>query len=141
MHRPALRWLVLLFTCAWFGVLVPVHNRGQITLGGPRAAATATACCPGEAKARPAVAACHPVKPAAAETPARANAADAPPDDAPAAGDCAVCHFIAALDLPAPVLLDAPPLGAARPPARFGLPEPARLALIHACRERGPPVA
>jgi hypothetical protein len=85
MRRRALHWLVLGFTTLWFGVLVPVHNRGEITLPGSgtfQADRTGHACCaatPGPKRAEP----CH------APAPARG-------------GTCAVCSFIAALDAPPP---------------------------------------
>jgi hypothetical protein len=131
MRLPALRWLVLVFTCAWFGVLVPVHQRGAIQLPG----SAAHACCMkpgGDAVAGAAsVPACH--RKAATED-----------KDAPAgksSGNCAVCYFVAGLDLPAPVMLDVPPLGGAEPIATFDLPAPAEREHVRTRFERGPPLA
>ena len=47
MRRRPLHWLVLCFATVWFGVLVPVHNRGEIALpgDGPSAASAATPRC------------------------------------------------------------------------------------------------
>jgi hypothetical protein len=84
MRRRALHWLVLGFTTLWFGVLVPVHNRGEITLPGSDAllkARTAHACCAATSEPKPADP-CH--------TPASRS------------GTCAVCFFIATLDAPPP---------------------------------------
>ena len=130
MRSAALRWIVLAFTCAWFGVLVPIHQRGSIQLPGG-----GTSCC--ETKktetAQADVPACHrkPVAPA--------DDHDAPP--AKPASNCAVCYFVAALDLPAPVLLTVPPLGPAEPLPTFDLPTPAEREYIATCLERGPPLA
>ena len=80
--------MVLGFACLWFGMLVPVHQRGQIQLPGASATAAAESHCN-----RP-DAACHrkakdgqpaPVKPGSSK-------------------NCAVCHFIiAGLHAPPPV--------------------------------------
>lgn len=121
MRRPALRWLVLLFTCAWFGVLLPVHNRGAIQLPGSPGP---TCCQRVTSPSKP----CH-------QTPGK----DCPPGKP--AGNCAVCYFVAGLDLPVPVMLDVPPLGPAEPVARFELPAPAEREHTRARCERGPPLA
>jgi hypothetical protein len=78
-----LRILLTLFCAAWFGVLLPVHRRGQIRIPGVDAA---RACC---------------------EPGARQGPKHAPPRDA---GNCAVCYVIATLDLPAAIVNDAPAL-------------------------------
>jgi hypothetical protein len=85
MVRRALHWLVLGFTTLWFGVLVPVHNRGEISLPGSErdARQTAHACCADSSSA-----ARH--APGHAPAPSRGGA-------------CAVCSFIATLDAPPPV--------------------------------------
>src|SRR4051794_6505637 len=97
MRSLTLRWLVLLFTVAWFGVLVPVHQRGAIQQPGSAAPSCCThrlvagVSCPG---------------------------GDSQKSDAPAkgsSGNCAVCYRVFGLDLPAPVMLDVPPLGLAEP--------------------------
>jgi hypothetical protein len=131
MRLPVLRWLVLLFTCAWFGVLVPVHNRGAIQLPG----SGGHACCtkPAEAVADASVPACH----------RKAAAKPHCPTDQPSkgSGNCAVCYFVAGLDLPVPVMLDVPPLGLAEPIATFDLPTPADREHVRTRCERGPPLA
>jgi hypothetical protein len=106
MDRRITRIFVLGFACLWFGMLVPIHQRGQIQLPGPGFAradgATDTkAHCPGGPNAP-----CH------AKQKARPGSApgDGPAEDA-AGGGCAVCHFIAGLDLPAPIDLGIAPLG------------------------------
>lgn len=72
MRSAALRWLVLAFTCAWFGVLAPVHQRGVVQL-------------PGSSPAKD----CCTTKPKHGDTAPVRNT-----------GNCAVCHLIATLDLP-----------------------------------------
>lgn len=86
MRRKAFTWLLIAFTCAWFGALVPAHDRGRIQLPGPGAAASHACCVGGEHK---------------------------PGDPAPAknSGNCAVCYFIATLDLPPTFELGIEPLG------------------------------
>lgn len=84
MSRRAVNWSVIVFALAWFGVLVPVHNRGQIAPFGARPCADDHACCASD----------RPANPSPAEgrdrNPARA---------------CAVCFFIAGLDTPPPPTL------------------------------------
>jgi hypothetical protein len=93
MSRRALHWLVLSFATLWFGVLVPVHNRGQIGVAGSGecASGAALAC---HAPKPP----CHKQSPHSAPQPARA---------------CAVCFFIAGLDAPPPVTVVETRLGPA----------------------------
>ena len=82
--RPA-RWFVLCFAALWFGVLVPVHNRGQIAVPGSGRPCHSTAA-----------ASCHHRGPGQTPGPA--------PDPTPKRGSaCAVCFFIAGLDTPPPV--------------------------------------
>src|SRR3954468_19055953 len=83
MSSRLLRWMVLGFTCLWFGVLLPVHQRGQIQLPGSAARVGACARCG------------RPEAPAHKGEPAKS----APKDP----GNCAVCHFIAGLNVPPPV--------------------------------------
>ena len=45
MSSRLLRWMVLGFACLWFGMLVPVHQRGQIQLPGSNATADTTPHC------------------------------------------------------------------------------------------------
>ena len=96
------RWFVLCFAVAWFGVLVPVHNRGQIAVPGTEPMAFAGAACHAEhAAAAPAAQpahSCHSARPARCDH----HAPD--PDPAPKrGGSCAVCFFLAGLDAPPPV--------------------------------------
>ena len=80
--------LVLGFACLWFGMLVPVHQRGQVQLPGPGGAERASAA-----------ARCNRTD---ADAPCRKDRPQ------PAGGDresgrCAVCHFIVGLHAPPPV--------------------------------------
>ena len=84
MPRRPLHWLVLGFATLWFGVLVPVHNRGEIAVAGSGDSACSDDAPPCHATKRP----CHGGLPDSTPRPARA---------------CAVCYFIAALDGPPPV--------------------------------------
>ena len=87
MDSRFLRWMVLGFTCLWFGVLVPVHQRGQIQLPG-RAPTAGTP--PAHCSKMAAGSACHKQP--------------APQEDAPAStGNCAVCHYILGIHTPPPV--------------------------------------
>jgi hypothetical protein len=121
MRSLALRWLVLLFTGAWFGVLVPMHQRGAIQLPG----APASCCAHRDVADR----ACHK-GPSKSDAPAKNGS-----------GNCAVCYFVATLDLPASVMLDVPPLGPAEPVERLDLPVPADREHVRTRCERGPPLA
>ena len=102
MASGCVRWFVLCFAVAWFGVLVPVHNRGQIAVPGTEPAAFyGAACHAGHAAPAPAAQtahSCHSPRPAKCDH----HAPD--PDPAPKrGGSCAVCFFIAGLDAPPPV--------------------------------------
>ena len=96
MDRRWLRILVLGFTCLWFGMLVPVHQRGQIRLPGSPSIANAVAA-----------AQCNRTD---AEAPCRKNRPVSEKGDS-GQGDCAVCHFIAGLQAPPPVMVAPAPLG------------------------------
>jgi hypothetical protein len=87
MSSPLLRWSVLAFACLWFGMLVPVHQRGQIQLPGGRADAASAVHCKG------ADGHCNKkTKPAGKQ------------DGTPKGREnCAVCHFVAGLHAPPPV--------------------------------------
>ena len=84
MSRRAINWSVVLFALSWFGVLVPVHNRGQIAPLGTEHCANDHACCASKAK--------HGEGPGKESRPQPARA-------------CAVCFFIAALHTPPPPTL------------------------------------
>ena len=87
--------MVLGFACLWFGMLVPVHQRGQIQLPGASASAGTGGHC-----SRP-DAPCHK-KGAGKGEPGK------PPKDR---GNCAVCHFIVGLHAPPPVTVYVARLG------------------------------
>lgn len=124
MDRRITRILVLGFACLWFGMLVPVHQRGQIRLPGPAAVAAdgspemaAVAHCPRGGGADAACAGKSRQQPAPGEQPPRDNSG----------GGCAVCHFIAGLDAPPPVTLRVAALGFLRAlPAEQPLAAPDR---------------
>jgi hypothetical protein len=109
------RWLrvaLLSFVTIWFGLIVPGHRRGQIVLPG-----SSRACC---------------AKPSTGNTPERQV-------PLPDRGTCAVCHFMAMLDMPGAVQWDVPPMGLAWMGV-VGKPQPVILAELHsASQERGPP--
>ena len=118
MSRRALHWLVLCFATLWFGVLVPVHNRGQIAVAG---SGTTPASHCRAAKTR-----CHSQVP------------DAPPQPG---RSCAVCFFIAGLDAPPPVTVVESLLG---PAGLLDAPAPQALTSVRVIlpyRSRAPPLA
>ena len=120
MSRRALHWLVLGFATLWFGVLVPVHNRGQIAVAGSGDGdAGVTAHCGAEQR-------CHRQSPASPPKPARA---------------CAVCFFIVGLDAPPPVTVVETRLGFAGSLEAAAPATPALLRITLACHIRGPPHA
>jgi hypothetical protein len=128
MSRRGLHWLVLGFTTLWFGVLVPVHNRGEIALAGN------SSHCAGRTDPSPATH-CHA---AADPIPSGEKNPDRGP---PAKGACAVCFFIAGLDTPAPVTQIETRLGligATDAPAPEDLPAARVMLSFHS---RAPPVA
>jgi len=116
------RILTLAWTCLWFVLIVPAHQRGQISLdlrvAGDEVAATAS--CQGH---------CH-------DAPAESG------DDAPEpANHCAVCEIVAKLDLPVTIDLTLPPAGLADL-LPLATPE-APYVVRHraATRDRAPPLA
>lgn len=116
MPRKLFTWWLIAFTFAWFGMLVPAHDRGRIQLPGLPAAGEHSCC---------------------------ATAAHKKSDPAPVknTGNCAVCYFIATLDLPPAFELGIEPLALA---AIENAPQPA--AVVPAgpsltYRSRGPPQA
>src|SRR5687768_9574812 len=93
LNRRGYRWLLLAFACAWFGVLVPVHQRGIVQLPGP--------------------ARCHPCCPDQVETAAAGGKCPAPdPAKGKDPSNCAICYFIATLDVPPPLTIYVPRLDA-----------------------------
>ena len=101
MPRRAINWLVLGFAALWFNVVLPVHKRGQITLGG----AVGTASVASAATPKKASHACCLAKVKVAKThPAPDTGGGHCPDSGSRpAGDCAVCFFMAGLSTPPPV--------------------------------------
>jgi hypothetical protein len=95
MSSPRLRWIVLGFACLWFGMLVPVHQRGQIKLPGVAAAADAKPA-PHCSRAAGPGSACHNTQQKQQTEQNRA------PEQG---GDCAVCHFIAGLHAAPPAVV------------------------------------
>jgi hypothetical protein len=89
MPRP-LRIALLVIETLWLSVLMPVHTRGQIAAPGAASDRQHAACCTR-----------HDSSP-------RSDAPSTPPAQRP--GPCAVCQFIAALQLPAPISLEPPRL-------------------------------
>jgi hypothetical protein len=87
--------LVLGFACLWFGMLVPVHQRGQVQLPGPAGVDQAAAAAAGAG---------HCTR-TDADAPCRKNHPEPgrDDDDDGARGNCAVCHFIAGLHAPPPI--------------------------------------
>jgi hypothetical protein len=110
----ALRISLLVLMAIWFGVVVPVHPRGMIRLGGS-CTENLRACC------RNSKGAGHESRPA------RGNS------------DCAICFFVATLDLPPAMEMDVPKLGlveeTAWPAPQVGPVQ----AWTDAVMERGPP--
>ena len=90
MSSRLLRWVVIAFTCMWFGVLVPAHTRGQIKLAGSRSAAVKS----------PDADACNRCLTKSAPANAGKPESPQPPVDT---SDCAVCHLILGLHTPPPV--------------------------------------
>jgi hypothetical protein len=110
-----IRILLLALLAAWFGVLLPVHVRGQIKVPGA-AADAATSCC----------------------------SADRPADDCsdfPAgSNDCAVCHYLAGLDLPVVFTFDVRPLGRTHETLRAALTSTIIAPSLRLPSDRAPPV-
>jgi hypothetical protein len=122
MRRRAIHWLVLGFAALWFNVVLPVHKRGQITLGGPPEGGS-HACC-------------KTAQPGSA--PSSKNHCPVP--GSRPSGPCAVCFFMAGLCTPPPVTVVERRLGYAgqnRIAARSA-PEVARFCLP--LNSRAPPL-
>lgn len=118
MRCRSLRIALLVVIAAWFGVVVPLHPRGIVRLAG--------AC---EAEGR---ACCRPVGTSTREDPSKSK-------HVPVDG-CAVCQFVATLDLPPAIGIDVPPLGLIE---QLNVPAPLEAPVIawgDAHPERGPPI-
>jgi hypothetical protein len=121
MCRRALHWLVLSFATLWFGVLVPVHNRGQIAVAGSGGCATG------------AIPSCHSTK-----VPCHRQLPGSPAQPARA---CAVCFFIAGLDAPPPVTWVETRLGPAGELEVSAPHSPSAAVVTLTYHSRGPPTA
>ena len=127
MRSRSLNIAVLVFTAAWFAVVLPGHQRGVVKLPGADAS-------PGYTSG-PQCALCEWTggEPGAND--------DAPPSRRPAPSHCALCQLIAVLDAPPITNLDAPVAGLAEVltvslPDRTGLSEPP-----HVYLGRAPPLS
>ena len=113
MLRRALRISLILFVAIWFGVVLPGHRRGLVSLSG-----ASTTCCSNPAA---------PTGPVDRKVPVKA-------------GECAICHFMATLDLPIATDVSLPGLG----DTHLSLPVERESfyirRFISTCLERGPPV-
>ena len=117
MRALAFRILLLTAIAAWFGVVAPLHPRGIIKLPGARCDATTVSCC-------------HTGKSAGGGSKHK-----------PVDPDCAICHFLATMELPGDVGMDVPPLGFAE---EIAVGAPQRVHVVEcdlSIFERGPPLA
>lgn len=123
MDRRPLRLLVLGFSCLWFGALMPVHQRGQIRLPGPVVSIDADGSQLPKAR-------CHRGGPDA-KCHGRQERQPDPGKESPGPGNCAVCHFIAGLDAPPPVVVGIMPMRLLRvlPPEQAPAAPPRHAAL------------
>ena len=115
MRSRLLRISLIAIMTVWFGVVVPLHPRGIIKLGGSCTETAARPCC---------------------QAP-KSTSHDS--QRKPATSDCAICYFLATLDLPPAIALDIPKLGfveEATPPARQIAPT---IAWVDPDSARGPP--
>jgi hypothetical protein len=100
MRSPVLRGVFLLLLGLWFGVFVPSHERGRITVPGAVALSQSDGCCPSD---RPiAMPACSSGD--RSSTPAQQ---DTPPTNKPVQR-CAVCYIVATLQTPGAVVFYEP---------------------------------
>ena len=116
-HRTA-SWLILLWAVAWFGLIVPIHNRGQIRLD----EADVGGCC-------------H--KSCASETDPSDQAPVSPEDPV---GHCAVCFLVAHLDVPAATGLTLFPCAMVEVSACTVERRPASIPDRSVDSDRGPPI-
>ena len=97
------RWLQLamvFWLTAWYGVIVPGHQRGMVLVPGAegRIAAQAGSCC----EENEAVLVCQEPPPADGSTPAPINKKKSDPNRV---ANCAVCAIAGLIDLPPPLVL------------------------------------
>ena len=115
------RWLhitMLLWAVWWFGLFLPAHQRGQITVPGAQESLVKTACagaCPPQPDTGPA---CHTAgdpdpdhEAGRSHHPEEQGPCDHEHEDDDPTRQCAVCHLVAKLPTPAPPDLTVPPLG------------------------------
>jgi hypothetical protein len=118
VRNRAFRIFLLATIAVWFGVVVPLHPRGVIKLGGSCAGvASGRSCCP----------------------PGKTTPQDSQPNK-PFDPQCAVCHFIATMDVPPVMGLDVPAPGLV---SVLPLPAPSDAPVIRFAVtrfERGPPL-
>jgi hypothetical protein len=112
MHSRAFRILLLALIAVWYGAVLPGHQRGVVQL--PGGGGGGDACCEHDGSA---------------------------PEPAQSPRTCAVCFYMAALDVAAPPDLGIAPLGAtdAQPDAVVSTPLDVRL--IATYHGRAPPLA
>ena len=136
MPRRAINWLVLGFAALWFNVVLPVHKRGQITLGGNGVATSA-----GASVSHKASHACCPTRVAKPRPAADSGPGHCPDSGSRPAGDCAVCFFMAGLSTPPPITVIERRLDRAgeRPLIAHPVPSVPRFALP--LNSRAPPLA
>ena len=88
MRHRAVNWLVLGFAALWFNVVLPVHQRGRITLGvGGTPEPASHACCTTSHQTAP-----------------KSSKGHCPAPDSRPSGPCAVCYYMAGLCTPPPVI-------------------------------------
>lgn len=139
MARRSVRWLVLCFAVVWFGVLVPVHNRGQIAMPGAPGPAARHRCHADRSEVAQAARPAHACHSAPLHADCRHHAPASDDDRDPES--CAVCFFVAGLHTPPPVTTVEHLLGYAgeAPVAQPAALESARLVLPF--HSRAPPRA
>ena len=123
MRCRALRIAMLCFVILWFEVLLPAHTRGQIVLAGSEPASRS--CCGNLGATKN----CASLPDGRKQQPLRSR------------GQCAVCHFIATLDLPPSVMLDVPGMTRRIESAQPSPRAKPTLAPRYTFPERGPPAA
>lgn len=131
MRHRRLTLALLAFLALWLGAVVPAHPRGLIRLGGNSVPVSP----PGSPD--PGTHACCARRPTAGQ----AHESSRPGPARPPVSDCAICYYIATLDVPPPVTIDLAPSGVSLPVI---LPAPAPAPTIDrplATTARGPPRA
>jgi hypothetical protein len=124
MRCRALRIAMLCFVVLWFEILLPVHTRGQILLAGSEGASHS--CC---GKTSPIKTDCNSKDESRQQPSPRGRQ------------QCAICQFIATLDIPPAVMIDVPALTPAIACAELPRWSNPSLAPRYTSPERGPPAA